>query len=564
MIDAMVELLGWALIDAAWQGVIVGALYAGARALVRDARLRLATGHLALLALALLPIASLVLRMNLPAALPGAATMSALPVDAIGAVASAPSLWTIDLWLPWLVAAWAAGVAVHTIRLFAQWRGLRRLCAASAPVDAEWMTMLGNLRRRMGVNPKVRLLHGAQVVTPMLVGVLRPTILLPTSLLLQLPRAQVELILTHELAHLRRLDTWFNLLQTCLDTLLFFHPAVRWISRKVREDRELCCDELVVAHGGDRLLYARTLLAMAEAHHHAQAPAQALGAAGGLLMQRVQRIVDVPVTRQGTQMPAMGTLLALAALLWLFKPSGENTLLRDLGLPPLAASTVAVAVPTFAGLQFSVADLATAVQPLAPRRLAVFDQEPAIEQIMPPGTVAAPSDVADAGRDASVALRQDQTVVAAPATFDVVPALPAAAPETLAPRLAADPPAPEIALPAAAASAIPLQATATRQVAPEYPRSARLSAVEGFVLLKYRVDSTGRARDVQVEEAVPAGVFEKAARHALAQWRFAPEAATAAGTYRQQFDFRLEGGDEAGDAENCYIRTGSRLCRPAP
>ena len=559
MIDAMVELLGWALIDAAWQGVIVGALYVGARALVRDARLRLAIGHFALLALALLPIASLVVRLNLPAALPGAATAASLSADSIGAVATAPSLWTIDLWLPWLVAAWAVGVAVHTVRLFAQWRGLRQLCAASAPADAEWLAMLGNLRRRMGVNAKVRLLHGAQVVTPMLVGVLRPTILLPTSLLLQLPRAQVELILTHELAHLHRLDTWFNLLQTCLDTLLFFHPAVRWISRKVREDRELCCDELVVAHGGDRFLYARTLLAMAEAHHHAQAPAQALGAAGGLLMQRVQRIVDVPVTRQGTQMPAMGTLLALAALLWLFKPSGENALLRDLGLPPLAASTVTIAVPTFAGLQFSVADLATVVQPLAPHRLAIFDPAPAIEQVAP-APIATP---ADAGRDDKLALRQDTAIAAAPSTFDATPALPAAAPDTLAPH-AVTAPAPARAQPAVDASMNPLQATATHQVAPEYPRSARLGAVEGFVLLKYRVDASGRARDVQVEEAVPAGVFEKAARRALAQWRFAPETASGTAAYRQQFDFRLEGGDAPVDAEDCYIRTGSRLCRPAP
>ena len=117
MIDAMVELLGWALIDAAWQGVIVGALYVGARALVRDARLRLAIGHFALLALALLPIASLVVRLNLPAALPGAATAASLSADSIGAVATAPSV------------TWASSDA----RLIDDALGAERTCSSVRP-----------------------------------------------------------------------------------------------------------------------------------------------------------------------------------------------------------------------------------------------------------------------------------------------------------------------------------------------------------------------------------------------------------------------------------------------
>lgn len=561
MIDGLVQTLGWALIDAAWQGILVAALYASARLAVSDVRLRLALGQLALLALALLPVASLLWRLYAPQPLPDAAlaAMAAGAVATSGAAAiqaaqPAVSAWSIEGWLPLLVAAWAAGVAVHTVRLLAQWRGLRHLCEQSTPVDAEWLATLARLRTRLGVKARVRLLHGAEVVTPMLVGVLRPTILLPSSLLLQLPRAQVELILIHELAHLRRLDTWFNLLQTCLDTLLFFHPAVHWVSRKVRQDRELCCDQLVIARGGDPMLYARTLLAMAEAHHRAHAPAPALGAAGGVLMERVQRIVDVPPTRQGTQMPALGTLLALAALLWLLKPAGDDNLLRDLGLPPLAVSGIAAAVPSLAGLQFSVADMAAAVEPLTVR--------------MP----LQPLDIAPVALPPPVAL---ETANPMPVDTRPVAFAPTAVPQPLSPVVVDAPPA-FVAIDAAPAAAIEAEAAPERdasrpephalvQVAPEYPANARLAAVEGYVVLRYRVDANGRARDVRLVDVQPSGVFEKAARRALAQWRFEPEFGHST-DYLQQFDFRLDGGDRPSDAEaeKCSIRIGSRLCRPTP
>ncbi|MBB5208950.1 M56 family metallopeptidase [Chiayiivirga flava] len=556
MIDGVVQTVGWALIDAAWQGILVGALYASARLAVSDARLRLAIGHLALLALALLPLASLLWRLYAPQPLPEAA-LGAMLAGGAAAVDGAPSAaaWSIDVWLPWLVGAWAVGVAVHSLRLFGQWRGLRRLCAQSSVVDPDWLDTLARLRNRLGVKARVRLLHGVQVTTPMLVGVLRPTILLPSSLLLQLPRAQVELILIHELAHLRRLDTWFNLLQTCLDTLLFFHPAVHWISRKVREDRELCCDQLVLARGGDPMLYARTLLAMAEAHHHAHAPAPALGAAGGLLLERVQRIVDVPPARQGTQMPALGTVLALAALLWLLKPAGDENVLHDLGLPPLAASGIVAAVPSLAGLQFSVADMAAAVEPLVlrapPRGVDAGSAQPLPAAVAPD---AAPAPIATPPLAPMPALLQPELAPAAlsDSTVPVAPVQPVAARDA-----AVDAPPP--------AAAAPREPRALQQVAPEYPSNARLAAVEGFVVLRYRVDGTGRARDVRLIDAEPSGVFEKAARRALAQWRFEPEFG-AAGDYLQQFDFRLEGGDGPGDAEaeRCSIRIGSRLCRPTP
>lgn len=560
MIDGVVRALGWALIDAAWQGILVGALYGLVRLATNDARLRLACGHLALLALALLPVASLLWRLQTPAldaAAPATGALSQGMAAVAAGAAAQGATWSIEAWLPWLVAAWALGVLVHSARLVGQWRGLRRLCAQSEPVDAQWQALLQTLRTRLGVKARVRLLHGVQVATPMLVGVLRPTILLPSSLLLQLPRAQVELILIHELAHLRRLDTWFNLLQTCLDTLLFFHPAVHWISRKVREDRELCCDQLVLRRGGDPMLYARTLLAMAEAHHRADAPEPALGAAGGQLMERVQRIVDVPAARQGTQMPAIGALLALAAVLWVLRPASDDNLLRDLGLPPIAVSGISAAVPPLAGMRFSVSDLAAVVQPLAPPALPMtgLDDMPEAAPIMdgPALLSAEPAPAPLPAVDVPLAL-----LTTRPAVPDLVQADPA--PQSApSPIDDATPVAPVV-----AASVIE-QPRSVLQVPPEYPAAARLGAVEGYVVLRYRVDASGRARDVRLVDAQPSGMFDKAARRALAQWRFEPEVGSST-EYRQLFDFRLEGGDGSveTEAERCAKRIGSRLCRPTP
>lgn len=560
-LDGWVSALGWALIDAAWQGILVAALYALARFATDNARLRLAAGHLALLALAVLPVASLAWRLQMSAKMAGAMPGDAIALSAMTVAADAASsgwMGSIDAWLPWLVAAWAAGVIVHALRLVMQWRDLRGLCARSTPVDAGWQALLERLCSRIGVRARVRLLHGAEVVTPMLVGVLRPTILLPTSLLLQMPRAQVELVLVHELAHLRRLDTWFNLLQTCLDTLLFFHPAVHWISRKVREDRELCCDQLVLARGGDPMLYARTLLAMAEAHHRAHAPVPALGAAGGQLMERVQRIVAVPVVRkkslrQGTQMPALGTLLALATLLWLLRPASDDNVLRDLGLPPLAVTGIGAAVPPLAGLRFSVADMTAIVQPLALGPLAAAPVEPL------------PVDIAPLASAEPVATQRIAPTSTVPLAIDVPTQWLAASTAAVAPAAAAETviDAPSATTPPQLASADTETSHAVVQVRPDYPSHARLRGVEGFIVLSYRVDDAGRATDVQVVDAEPASTFERAARRALAQWQFEPGAGNGA-EYRQLFDFRLGGGSGPGDAEaeRCVVRIGSRLCRP--
>ena len=545
--------LGWTLLDFLWQGLLIACAYALARSLLRAPRQRLFAGHVTLLALATAPLATLL--GHLQDSAPPAALQAASGAVAAAMQATAEDTGiAADTWLLWLVGAWLTGVLVLSLRLWREWRRLRRLCETAAPVSPEWQRRFESLARRLGVHMKVRLRHGADIVTPMLVGVLRPTILLPASLFARLPVDQLELILVHELAHLRRLDPLFNLLQTGLDTLLFYHPAVHWISRKVREDRELCCDDVVVGSGGDRLRYARALLVLAEARTHG-VPMPALAASGGALLERVERIVELPAPRvSNSQSLVAAGLLGVLSLAW-FVPRDQQAALFE-ALPVALVPGAASMVPALR--EVTIGDI-------APRLV-----RPSVTVAMPEADVEAAAVASEAVaaeqpsmvRDESLAamlpaMPLGEAVQATPAPAVARDAAGSFAPATIA--MLQDTSASDATSPAAGIVAGPAP---TRRVAPAYPRAARLRGVEGWVVLDYRVDGDGRVTDVAIREAQPEGAFELAARRALERWRY-PAGAAASGTLTQRFDFVLADEEQRRDDERCRRQTGSRLCRPA-
>ena len=134
------------------------------------------------------------------------------------------------------------------------------------------------------------------VDTPLVIGALKPVILLPAALITELPADQLEALLAHELAHVLRQDYLINLLQSVVETLLFYHPAVWWISSQVRKERENCCDDLAVNVAQDRTVYVRALATVAGAGASRMVPA----ATGGLLVARLRRILGI-TDRQGAQ-----------------------------------------------------------------------------------------------------------------------------------------------------------------------------------------------------------------------------------------------------------------------
>ena len=139
----------------------------------------------------------------------------------------------------------------------------------------------------------------------MLIGLIKPVILLPLSMLSGFSPHQIELIIAHELGHVRRWDYLANLVQVVIETVLFYHPVVHWISRDVRNARENCCDDLVLNLAkGNPIAYARALADLEELRHDLDVVAPALAASGGVLLARIRRIVGVeghdPLPRNNT------------------------------------------------------------------------------------------------------------------------------------------------------------------------------------------------------------------------------------------------------------------------
>ncbi len=306
----LAQRVGWVLLHSLWQGALVGAAFGLARQGLRrrSAQVRYVAGCLALVLLAAGPATTLCL-WPVPAppgaagpAAPGAPAMFVPLSGPAGAAAShigdgTDSLFRMGTDLcrrlaPWLAGAWSLGVAVCLLRLMRGCLWVRRIrWRQTEPAEPAWLEILDDLRLRLEISRPVRLFKSTLVQVPTVIGWMRPLILLPAATLAGLAPEQLEAILAHELAHVRRFDYLVNACQCVLETLMFYHPAVWWVSRCVREERENCCDDLVVQVCGNRLAYARALATLAESS--AGLPELAFAASGAPLLARIRRLLGL-------------------------------------------------------------------------------------------------------------------------------------------------------------------------------------------------------------------------------------------------------------------------------
>lgn len=208
--------------------------------------------------------------------------------------AQAPQSWrqritdAVRPWLMTIVAVWLVGVALLSLRPLTGWRVVRRLrSVGTSPASPAVIDLAQRCAARLRVGSIVQVVQSSLVEVPAVVGWLRPIILLPVGIASGLTPMQLEAVLAHELAHVRRRDYLVNLLQTIVETLLFYHPAVWWVSHQMRLEREDCCDDLALTVCGNRREYAVTLLALDELRP--AVPAVAMS--GGSLLSRVRRIL---------------------------------------------------------------------------------------------------------------------------------------------------------------------------------------------------------------------------------------------------------------------------------
>lgn len=274
--------------------------------------------------------------------------------------------------LPWIVAAWLGIVCLLSLRLllgYGRVRRIRRLSCESLGVS--WTEKLVDLANQLRVSRPVRLCQSALVEVPTVIGWLRPVILFPASALAGLSPAQLEAILAHELAHVRRHDYLVNLLQNLIETLLFYHPAVWWVSRQLSQERELCCDDLTVLVCGDRMVYA-TALAMLEESRCA-AGGLALAATGGSLLGRIRRLAGLPTQSDRSGWWLAGTVALLLVGAFLFVSRGSLIAAASAKAPNASGST-----STLAGSAESAPPGGNGNQPLAPET----ETKPSVPQLL--------------------------------------------------------------------------------------------------------------------------------------------------------------------------------------
>lgn len=225
---------------------------------------------------------------------------------------------------PYALAAYLLGTAVMLARLLLAVYGGRRLVQLSKPVgEAVVLESFSRQTRLLGLRLTPGVAYSRHVAVPTVVGVLRPMVLLPISISTGLSAEQIEMLLAHELAHIRRFDHLVNVFQRVVESALFFHPAVWWVSNRIRAEREHCCDDVVITAGGQRLVYAESLIRMAEFsrdyRNASLAAAMALGADGrhSELGNRILRLVT-PGWSEPVRLVRGGLIVTVAIIVTLF------------------------------------------------------------------------------------------------------------------------------------------------------------------------------------------------------------------------------------------------------
>jgi beta-lactamase regulating signal transducer with metallopeptidase domain len=247
--------------------------------------------------------------------------------------ATLPSAADLRRWQPYLLLGWLMGVAVTSLRVIFGAVWIVRLHQNLERWPERWTAIAERLSRRLGLRAVPRLGLSHAVSSPLAVWLWRPAVILPASWLTDSPPEMLEAVIAHELAHIRRHDLWINLLQRVIETLLFFHPCVWWVSRQIRHERELCCDALAVTATGRAADYARALEWVATWRLASAGPLLGTGLGGTrmVLLQRVKRVLGMEsaAADSGSWMwgaTGLGALAvcALVLALWTAPVQGED------------------------------------------------------------------------------------------------------------------------------------------------------------------------------------------------------------------------------------------------
>jgi TonB family protein len=320
--------LGWAGLNFVWQGALLALVLRLLLSVVepRRAAARHLLGLVTLASMAGLPAASL-WKGHLPGPPVVSVDSSGIPVvsepdqtltqsrNAMTPPVSGRRRGTAyaqtERLLPWAATLWIAGAVTLCFRTLGGLVRAQTLIRNAGAAGIEgWVTRAGSsLAGRIVLPGNLRILESDRVSAPAVIGWLKPAILVPEGAVSRLPRETLDALLAHEVAHIHRRDFAVNLLQTAVENLLFYHPAVWWVSSRVRQEREYCCDDVAAAVCGGKLVYAR---ALSRAERFRSESQLAISAGGGRLLNRIRRITEMSTTPSSRTAVLASGLLAFA------------------------------------------------------------------------------------------------------------------------------------------------------------------------------------------------------------------------------------------------------------
>jgi beta-lactamase regulating signal transducer with metallopeptidase domain len=299
--------IGWALLHFLWQGTMIGLALKGALMLLeqRSSKLRYALALACLFLMAVLPVFLLCKPQSRNSDFPAVyetvqlgtvpesdSTAAPVPIERRPDF-RANVFAFVDPLIPWIAVSWLLGTALLLLKTIG---GVIQVGVLKKKAAAHCGTIEIKSFRRLAAQakiPDVPILESGLVTVPTVAGWFRPVVLLPKGVLEKMDRPMLDALVAHEFAHIRRQDSLINLFQTVIENLLFFHPAVWWVTRMVRAEREACCDDDAVAICGDALVYVRAL-SQAE-QFRSSIPVIALSSAP--LLQRIRRLTPMKVSK---------------------------------------------------------------------------------------------------------------------------------------------------------------------------------------------------------------------------------------------------------------------------
>ncbi|MDX1478203.1 MAG: M56 family metallopeptidase [Saprospiraceae bacterium] len=327
LIDArLVDALATSLIHSLWQGALVVALIVGGirGGLIRTVDQKCAAHLIGTLMVFVAMAGTFLIMYSQPGPVQEVA-MPLLQADQVTAGSTvATGVQTSPTWQYSVALGWVLGAFLYLIRMTTGWAGARAMTRRARAAGMHWQRRVEQLGVRLGINARVRIRVSEETAVPFVFGALRPVIVFPAIYFVQLTPAQLESILLHELAHIRRHDFLINLIQLIIESLMFFNPAIWWMGRQLRTHREFACDDKVRGQITDQRVYLEALYQVAALKVNQPACAVSLFHHNSELIMRVKRMLNP--SPQTTQVRPVATtafgLVALIGLFLLFSGSG--------------------------------------------------------------------------------------------------------------------------------------------------------------------------------------------------------------------------------------------------